>query len=135
MVSKTRRPAVNLIDPASLDDDLKASLRAKAKLAVAKEQEEKSADALYEQFLEEERRALDPQYETKYIVLDLAEHSDRITLDGTVFFHGDRYAVSLPVYQSLKEIVARGWDHERETQGHTRFNPRKHNRVLRGAAA
>ena len=109
-----RRPAVILVDSTSLDDETKAALRAKARAAVAKEVEEKSAEALYLQYLEEERRALDPQQETKYIQLDMAGHADRIMLDGVVYFHGITYAVPKGKYDTLRDIVARGWEHESE---------------------
>lgn len=109
-----RRPAVILVDPTTLDDETKAALRARARAAVAKEVEQKTADALYQQYLEEERRALDPQQEVKYITLDMAGHSDRIMLDGTVFFHGVTYAVPKGQYDALRDIVARGWEHESE---------------------
>lgn len=120
-----RRAAVNLIDPTSIDDEVKASLRAKARVAVAAEQREKTEDALYAQFLEEERRVLDPQHEIKYIVLDLAGHSDRVMLDGTVYFHGVHYGVPLPVYEVLREVVQRGWDHEDEVGGANRNHYQK----------
>lgn len=131
-----RRAAVNLIDPASIDEDVKAQLRAKARAAVAQEQREKTEEALYAQFLEEERRALDPKHETKYIVLDLAGHSDRIMLDGTVYFHGVRYGVPLPVFAVLKEVVQRGWDHEEEVGGANRnaYQKPRDTHVSRGGA-
>lgn len=125
-----RRPAVILIDPTTLDDETKAALRAKAKLAVAQEQQEKTADALYQQFLEEERRALDPQEEIKYITLDMAGHSDRIMLDAVVYFHGITYAVPKSKYDTLRDIVARGWEHESEigfANRNRNFSPRPQN--------
>lgn len=119
-----RRPAVVLVDPASLDEETKASLRAKARAAVAQEVQEKSADALYQQYLEEERRALNPQEEIKYFTLDMAGHADRIMLDGVVFFHGVQYAQPKSKYDSLRDIVARGWEHETEI-GYANRNLRK----------
>lgn len=120
------RPAINLIDPASLDDVTKDALRERARKAVAEEQQQKTADALYLQYLDEERKALDPVYEMKYIQLDMAGHSDRIMLDGTIFFHGITYEVPMPVYLSLREVVQNGWKHEREISGSP--NARSYNR-------
>lgn len=109
-----RRPAVILVDPTALSEETKAVLRAKARAAVQAEVEAASADALYQQFLEEERRARDPQEQIKYITLDMAGHADRIMVDGTIFFHGVTYAVPKSKYDSLRDIVARGWEHESE---------------------
>jgi hypothetical protein len=128
-----RRPAVILIDPTTLDDETKSVLRAKARATIAKEVEEKTADALYQDYLEEERRALNPQEEIKWITLDLAGHSDRITLDGTIFFHGMTRPVRKAVYDSLRDIVARGWEHESEIGFANRgrnISMRPQNRVL-----
>jgi hypothetical protein len=120
-----RRPTVNLIDETSIDEEVKAQLRAKARSAVAAEQKEATEEALYAQFLEEERRALDPKHEIKYLVLDMAGHSDRIMLDGVVYFHGIRYGVAKPVYEMLREIVQRGWAHEDEIGGANRAQYQK----------
>lgn len=109
-----RRPAVILVDPASLNDEAKDALRAKAREQIDREVEEKTADVLFQEYLEAERRARDPEQEMKWITLDLAGHSDRITLDGTIFFHGMTRAVPKNVYDSLRDIVARGWEHESE---------------------
>lgn len=51
---------------------------------------------------------------TRHIVLDLAPHAERITLDGRVFFHGGTYEVTDSVYRTLSEIQSRGWAHENE---------------------
>jgi hypothetical protein len=119
-VERVKRPRVNLVDPDSLDAETKEALRLRARAAAADEQKQKSADALYLTYLEEERRALDPQQETKYIQLDLAGHSDRIRLDGTIFFHGITYGVPRAVFESLRETVQRGWKHEFEVGGANR---------------
>lgn len=122
---KKRRPAVNLVDFGSIDELEKDKLRERARAAVAKEQQEKTADALYLQYLDEERRALDPKQEMKLISLDMAGHSDRIALDGIVFFHGITYEVPRTVYESLREVVANGWQHEDEIGGANRDQYRK----------
>lgn len=122
---KRRRPAVNLVDFDSVGDEEKAALRERARAAVAKEQQEKTADVLYLKYLDEERRALDPKQEMKIISLDMAGHSDRIALDGVVFFHGITYEVPRTVYESLREVVANGWRHEEEIGGSNRDQYRK----------
>lgn len=69
-------------------------------------------------FKEKHRRRLlsksDPNEGMRDIFLDLAPHSDKIMLDGTQYFHGTTYHVTKAVYDTLAEVMSRGWDHERE---------------------
>lgn len=50
-------------------------------------------------------------------MLDLYEGADRIVMDGRTFMHGGVYTVGLRQYDSICEIVARGWGHQREIEG------------------
>lgn len=49
--------------------------------------------------------------------LDLAEHSSRITLSGTPYWHGHTYTVPRHVADTLREIQSRGHDHQSEIEG------------------
>lgn len=49
--------------------------------------------------------------------LDLAEHSDRLVIDGTVYFHGGNYTVGQRTYDAMREMISRGWNHQREIEG------------------
>lgn len=109
--------SLTVIDPATLTDEDRASLRARAAKTIDAEVKQATVDAMYEQFLKEEREKRNPVDEIKYICLDLAAHSDRIMLDGTIYFHGTTYAVPRRVYEVLREVVQNGWRHERETEG------------------
>lgn len=109
--------SIAVIDPTTLTDEDRASLRARAAAAIDKEVHQATVDAMYAQFLKEERAKRTPADEIKYIQLDLAAHSDRIMLDGTVYFHGTTYAVPRRVYEVLRETVQNGWRHERESEG------------------
>lgn len=60
------------------------------------------------------KKASGQEEQMRDIMLDLAPHSDRIVIDGTVYFHGQAYTVTDSVYRTLTEIVARGWEHEHE---------------------
>jgi len=51
------------------------------------------------------------------ITLDLFEASDRIVIDGRTFMHGGTYKVGKRVYDTLREIQARGWGHQAEIDG------------------
>lgn len=60
------------------------------------------------------QRKIDPDEEMYYITVDLAPFADRITLDGVVYMHGATYEVPHRQYDTMREIVARTWEHEAE---------------------
>ena len=47
------------------------------------------------------------------ILIDLYPGSDRLTLNGMVYFHGQTYKVPRHVADSMREMIARGHNHER----------------------
>ena len=55
------------------------------------------------------------------LTLDLAEHSDRIILDGVTYFHGGTYTFDKAQYDTVREIIHRGYEHQAEIEGKPRF--------------
>lgn len=51
------------------------------------------------------------------VTLDLAEHSDRIWINGHQFWHGHTYKVPRHVANSLREIQQRGHHHQADLDG------------------
>jgi len=51
------------------------------------------------------------------ITLDLAEHSDKITLNGAAYWHGHTYKVPRHQADTLRDIQFRGWKHQMEIDG------------------
>lgn len=51
------------------------------------------------------------------ITLDLAEHSDRIVINGRPYYHGYTYTVPRHIADNLAEIQYRGWKHQDEIDG------------------
>jgi hypothetical protein len=51
------------------------------------------------------------------ITLDLAPHSDRLTIDSTIYLHGGTYTVKERLYNTMREMIHRGWEHQREIDG------------------
>lgn len=51
------------------------------------------------------------------ITLDLAEHSDRLTIDSTVYLHGHTYTVDKATFDVMRDMIHRGWEHQREIDG------------------
>lgn len=114
------RPHIIDVDPNSLSEDVKAALRAKAREKVAQERQDAAMDAFLKIEIEKARRSHSPDEEMKYITLDMAGHSDRIMVDGVIYFHGQTYEVPKRLYDVLQDIVSRGWEHENEVGGANR---------------
>lgn len=105
-----------------------AAIRAKAREHVNKTKKESTEDALLHAYIKEEERQFKPEEELVDIVLDLPEHAPFIRLDNRVWFHGVTYEVEMSVYQTMRDIQARMWDHEKQTEGKAKFNrPRQMN--------
>lgn len=108
---------LGLITPERLQE-----LREKARANVAAKLAKKAED----EFLKDEEKRLEreadpkPEYEQRQIVIDAADHTDVIRIDGQYFFYGQKYTVSKPVYDQLQDILSRGWAHEREISVPTR---------------
>jgi hypothetical protein len=51
------------------------------------------------------------------ITLNLAQHSQNITVNGRAYWHGQTYKVPRHVADSLREMQARGWRHQDEIDG------------------
>lgn len=118
--SAGKPPSVVVIDPTLLSDEVKDRLRAAAAERVHKEKVQAAEDDFLERVINEERRKGIPNEEMKYITLDMAGHSDRIMLDGVVYFHGQTYAVPKSTFDTMAEVVSRGWQHEDEVGGANR---------------
>ena len=52
-----------------------------------------------------------------WVTMDLAPHSDRLVIDGTVYLHGHTYKRPRHVVNSMREMMMRGWDHEADIKG------------------
>ena len=110
-------------DPLGLiSSERMAELREKARANVTAKLAKKAED----EFLKDEEKRLEreadprPEYELRQIVIDAADHTDCIRIDGQYFFYGQKYTVAKPIYDQLQDILARGWAHEREISVPTR---------------
>ncbi len=80
----------------------------------AAEREKLMAKALDAEILEQRKAAglinyLDDELD---ILIDVAPFANNITIDGTVYQHGEWKRVDRRKYDTLKEIMARSWDSE-----------------------
>ena len=126
------RPRKNSLplDPSLLTDEDRESLRQKAKAKITEEQRAAAREDFMVEAEREERAKLLPEEEMVDITLDLAEHSDRIVLDGRHFMNGRTYVVSRKVGDTLREIQGRGWDHQAEIDGKDKNTYRKAKNVV-----
>jgi hypothetical protein len=108
-VPQTPSPLLDLLSDADRE-----AVRARARTAAEAEKKTEAEKAYYEQALEEERRALEPQKEMRDIVIDLAPFAKSILIDGRQYHHGMLYRVPREVFDQIQEIVARGWAHDEE---------------------
>jgi hypothetical protein len=103
-------------------DEVKAA-RQKARDRVAALSKKNAMDALVAQEMMKLQGASglhtgDPvRDELVTVSLDLAEHSDGITLNNDKFFHGHTYTVPRHVADTLRDIQQRGQHHQSELDG------------------
>jgi hypothetical protein len=51
------------------------------------------------------------------ITLDLAPHSDRLMIDSKIYLQAGTYTVGERLYNTMREMIHRGWEHQREIDG------------------
>jgi len=118
-----------LLVDTSLTDAEREQIRQKAREHVAKKRRDKAEATYLAQAIAEEERenAADVNETYEDIQIDLAPFvasekfsASFISLDGVMFYHGLIYNVRYGVAQTLRDIQARGWEHEREIHGQRR---------------
>lgn len=55
--------------------------------------------------------------EDLFVQIDLPPYADRIVVDGETFFNGHMYKRARHIVNSLRETMARAWDHEADIKG------------------
>lgn len=51
------------------------------------------------------------------VLIDLAPHSPYVNIDGRLYYHGLTYKFTQAQAQTVKEVMFRTWQHEREIGG------------------
>jgi len=64
------------------------------------------------------------------ISLNMYPGADRMVIDGKIYQHGATYTVNKRLYDTMQDIVARGWDHQAEIEGKDRNFYRKQSNIL-----
>lgn len=106
-----------IVDTSIVDEKKIGELRAKAKAKVEKERQLAAEAQLLEQFELEERQQGGLEEELVDVTINLAPNSDRITIDGVIYYQGQTKTVRASVAAVLAEICHRTWRHEAEIDG------------------
>ena len=110
-----------------LSEEDRAQIRDKAKEHVTKQRRDKAEADYLAEAIREEERSYTPADQFESIVIELAPfvasarfNSAFIALDGTRYYHGLTYTLPRKVVDTIRDIMARGWEHEREIHGESR---------------
>lgn len=102
---------VEITDEEELELQAKARAQVEAKYKkIAKEKRLAELVKLYEQ------EAI-PEQQLHPLLINVAGHANKIALDGRTYYHGQIYNVTQSEYDTLEEIMANTWRHEREVGG------------------
>lgn len=114
-----------------------AEIRAEARDKVKEKLRKKAEAELLAQEMKSFEQELDPkpEYELRDIIIDAADHTEYLRIDGQQFYYGQKYTVTRPVYDQLVDMLSRGWQHEREISVPSRrVHSMNRGAVLHGAA-
>jgi hypothetical protein len=121
---KTMADKLNEDDVAALfaDTAVPGSILSKEEIEGAKELARENVDkarraAELSRIVEGQRTGLADKDEMVDIMIDLAEFSDRISLNSTEYYHGYSYAVPRHVADTLREIMQRTYHHQSAIDG------------------
>lgn len=95
----------------------KERVRLKAAKTVADKYKKKAEEALLAKMIKELERELIPEERVEPILINVAGHSDRIVLDGRQYQHGQVYHLTVNERETLEDVMAQTWRHEREVGG------------------
>lgn len=103
-----------------VDDKRRAAIEREARKIVEDEERKAEEDRILKSALARLRHKDNPESRNNDIVditLDLAEHSERLVLDGVAYYHGQTYRVTRAKADTMRDIIARGWRHQDEIDG------------------
>jgi len=99
-------------DVSFLTEEEIALLEDEADQEVQQELKDKEIERVKASIRSRKRREASLEGEMVTVLIDVPGHSDRITVDGSVYFHGHSYVVPYGLSQMIHEIMFRAWQHE-----------------------
>jgi hypothetical protein len=138
MARRTVANALSEIDKrldadATLSEETRAQIKAKAREHVEKKRRDKAEAELLAKEIREIERSYNPAEQFEDVVIDLAPYAAFISIDGELFYHGVSYSRPWSVARTLDDLMARTWEHQNEIGGHRRkgdLNRRPANRRI-----
>jgi hypothetical protein len=92
----------------------RAQIAAEAKKKVLEERRKEAEKLLLAAEMKKFEAEGKPEEEERSLLVNLPGHAMDVKLDGKAYEHGQTYVVKKRVYDSLKDIIARAWEHEDE---------------------
>jgi len=111
----------------------KADIKKRARDHVLEQKKAAAVEAEFQRQVKVEQTAWDPREQLVDILIDLPAFLPFIRLDNVVFFHGLVYEVPNKVAATMRDQMARSWEHQHEIQGNWRGGDRARvpeNRVI-----
>ena len=109
----TGREVINV----ELTEEEKEEVRALARAQVAEKYKKIAKKRFLEQALKEVEQETIPEQQLHPLLIDLAGHANKVVIDGKHYVHGRVYYFTQNEYDSIVEIMANTWRHEREVHG------------------
>lgn len=106
-----------------LSESTKIELRKKAQETARQESEDEEAEKFLKEETEKARsaeKARRGQHDKMDIVehrIDLGPSADHIRINGNIYQHGQTYKLRRDVYDCIRDIEAKTWEHERVRKG------------------
>lgn len=92
-------------------------VRLKAQKIVAEKYKKAAEEKLLAEYVKEIERESIPEQMVFPVLINVAGHSNKIVLDGRTYFHGQVYSVTQAELETLEDIMAQTWRHEKEVGG------------------
>lgn len=100
-------------------DELEA-LRKQALEEVSNDQKDEARRRLLAEYRADALRQTVPEEQLEDVPIGLPGHSDRIMIDGKIYMHGEVYSFTKKEADTVRDIMARAWEHEDEVGGANR---------------
>jgi hypothetical protein len=114
-----------------LSDEDREALSKEAGRSILEQMKQEARDAYFADALDRLRREQVPADQFVSVTLDLAPFAAFLLIDGHPFWHGQTYSVPVKQAAVLYEQAQRGWQHQDEIDGRSRFNAYRKPQQLR----
>ncbi len=106
-------------DPLLSEED-KADIKDRARKHVLELKKKAATEQEFDRQVKLANTEWDPREQLVDILIDLPQFTPFIRLDNTVYFHGLLYEVPNKVAITMRDQMARSWEHQNEIMGHSR---------------